>query len=478
MNYIKKYTLIVLTLIESTQQLHGSFNVTVLGTGYVGLVSGTCLAQIGHNVICADIDQDKINRISQGEIPIYETDLSDLVTQNMKKNRLHFSSNIPESIEKSDIIMIAVNTPSKENGQADLAALESAIASIAKHINNYKLIVIKSTVPIGTSNQIKILLDSLEITKSSFDLISNPEFLREGIALYDCLHPDRIVIGSTNKKATKIIKKLYKNLPEKTPIVVTDPTTSEAIKYASNTFLALKISFMNELANLCDATGAHASTIAYAMGLDKRISPEFLKPGPGFGGSCFPKDSFALVHMAKEHNVPFLTVQAALQANDFQKTVPLTKLKSLIGNLAGKKIAILGLAFKSNTDDVRYSPAIAIICALQQEGATIQTYDPQAMANMKKLYPQISYCSDSYEALTGVHAAIFLTDWSEFSALDLKKAGKLMFAKTVVDCRNILTPIDLIENGFEYQTIGNGGTKNNFFSYYFCPDLISRNVYR
>ncbi len=425
----------------------------------MGLVSGTCLAQMGNNVICTDIDQKKITRLARGKISIYEPGLPDLIHQNVQMKRLHFSHNSEESIKKSDIIIIAVNTPSQVNGQADLTALENAISFIADHINSYKLIVIKSTVPIGTHDRIKILLSQLKIPETLFDLVSNPEFLREGNAVCDFLYPDRVIIGSDKQKPINIMKSLYKNLPEKTPIVITDQTTAEAIKYASNTFLALKVSFMNELANLCDAIGAHVATIAYAMGLDTRISPHFLNPGPGFGGSCFPKDALALAHTAKEYNVPMLTVQATLEANRLQKNVPVAKLKNLIGDdLNGKKIALLGLAFKANTDDVRSSPAITIIDALQQEQAIIQTYDPQAIPNMKTLYPQLLYYTDPYDALTNADAAIILTEWPEFSILDLARVGELMHKKVFIDCRNILDHKDLIAHGFRYQTIGNGGS--------------------
>ncbi len=468
---MKKKIAIGISLIFLISPLYGSYNITILGTGYVGLVSGTCFAQMGHHVVCADINKKKIKQLSHGINPIYEPGLSELIKRNVQEKRLHFSSNLPESIEESDIIVIAVNTPSKENGQADLTALESALYLIAKHAHNYKTIVIKSTVPIGTNHQIKSRLDDFNLPESSYGLVSNPEFLREGSASCDCLYPDRVIIGSESQRATEIMKNLYKSLPKETHFVITDRTTAEAIKYASNTFLALKISFINELANLCDATGAHTATVTKAMGLDKRISPQFLKPGPGFGGSCFPKDSLALVHTAKEYNSHMLTVQAALQANNLQKTVPITKLRSLIGNdLSGKKIAILGLAFKANTDDIRYSSAITVIDTLLQEGAMIQAYDPKAIPNMKLLYPQLSYSDNSYDALRDAHAAIILTEWSEFSTLDLAKAGAIMADKIFIDCRNVLNQMDLVANGFRYQTIGNGGTRHIPISYFFCPD--------
>ena len=469
---MKKKIAIGISLIFLISPLYGSYNITVLGTGYVGLVSGTCFAQMGHHVVCTDINKSKIKQLSHGINPIYEPGLTDLIKRNVKGKRLQFSSSIPESIEKADIIVIAVSTPSKENGQADLAALESAFSVIINHMNNYKTIIIKSTVPIGTGNQIKTMLDSLNVPESSYDLVSNPEFLREGSASCDCLYPDRVIIGSERERAIETMKKLYENLPPKTPLVITDQTTAEAIKYASNTFLALKISFTNELANLCDATGAHTATVTRAMGLDKRISPQFLKPGPGFGGSCLPKDSLALIHTAKEHNTLMLTIQAALNANNLQKTVPVAKLRTLLGNdLRGKTISILGLAFKTNTDDIRYSSAITVIDTLLQEGAIIQAYDPKAIPNMKLLYPQLSYSDNSYDALRDAHAAIILTEWPEFSTLDLARAGELMANRIFVDCRNILDPKALITNGFRYQTIGNGGTRRITPTQFFCPDL-------
>lgn len=474
-------TLLMLAAISlCTTVVSESYRIGIIGTGYVGLVSGACLAQLGHSITCCDIDKNKIEMLENGHVPIYEPGLAELIKENRLKNNLHFSSNVKSCIKNNSILILAVNTPSKENGEANLSALYSAIHTIINHINEHKTIIIKSTVPIGTNKKINEKILSSGLLQSEFDLVSNPEFLREGTAVHDFMHPDRIVIGVSSDQAANTMEKLYSKFLPETPLIMTNVTTSETIKYASNTFLALKITFINELANLCDITGAKTSVVAQAMGLDQRISPYFLKPGPGFGGSCFPKDSQALAFTAQEINSPMLTVQALLQANEIQKNIPIKKLKKAIGeDLKNKKIAVLGLAFKANTDDIRYSPAINVINQLIAEGALVQTYDPEAMKNMRLLFPDIEYKNSSYEALENADAAIILTDWQEFKNLKIEKMAKIMTSKVIIDCRNILNIDALTSAEFQYQTIGQGSSRStrNCSYYYFCPDSYA-NAYR
>ncbi len=463
----------IVIIVSITFSSSAHYRIATIGTGYVGLVSGTCFAQMGHKVVCVDIDKEKITKLKNGVVPIFEPELKELIQKNVYEKRLTFSTKVASAIKDAEIIIIAVNTPSKTDGKADLSAVESVVHTITENINGYKLIIIKSTVPIGASSQIEDCILSRNISPEDFDLVSNPEFLREGSAVGDFLNPDRIVIGATSRKAKNIMKELYRALSPKKPIVFTDRITAEAIKYASNSFLALKITFMNELANLCDATGASVSEIAHAMGLDARISPYFLNAGPGFGGSCFPKDSLGLANMAREYNFPMLTVQALIKANEIQKGIPVIKLKQLLEDcLEGKTIAVLGLAFKANTDDIRFSPAITTIATLIKEGVHIRAYDPEAMNNMKKVFPQIYYSKNSYDAVENADAAIVLTEWKEFEQLDLAKIALLMAKKIIVDCRTIFNSVDLISNGFRYQTIGNGGTRKHIREYYFFPDLV------
>lgn len=436
--------------------------ITVIGTGYVGLVTGSCLAEFGNYVICADIDNQKINMLHNGVIPIYEPGLSEVVTRNLDSGRLMFTSNINAAIKNADVIFIAVGTPMDDDGSADLKAVETVIQTIAKNMNKYKVIVTKSTVPIGTGKKIEELMLKNNIHVKQFDIVSNPEFLREGCAVNDFLHPDRLVIGAESDNALAIMCKIYEPLiNNKTPYVFTNIVSAETIKYAANAFLSTKLSFINEIANLCDQTGADVQTVGFAMGLDHRISPYFLKPGPGFGGSCFPKDTQALLYMAKQHDVPLHTVQAALETNKLQQLIPFKKLKKLMNKsttgtdlLTNKTIAVLGLAFKSNTDDIRYSPAITTIASLIKEGARVKTYDPAAMENMQQLFPSITYCTSLYEAVTNADAIIIMTEWDEFKQMDLSKIAKLVKGKYIVDARNILNPLHLQELGFECDTIG------------------------
>ncbi len=445
---------------KSSYQQHEN-TITIIGTGYVGLVTGAGLAELGNTIICADIDSDKIFRLQQGKIPIYEPGLEKLVSHNVTANRLFFTDNIAQAIQEASIIFVAVNTPMSEDGAADLTAIRSVVQSIAQHINNYKIIVIKSTVPIGTGQQVRAMLEQQGVAPALFDIVSNPEFLREGCAVNDFLKPDRLVIGTESDKALTAICKVYEPLITRgTPHVLTNTVTAEITKYAANAFLATKISFINEIANLCDFVEADTQTVALALGLDNRINPKFLKFGPGFGGSCFPKDTEALLYTAQQHGINLYTVTAAIQANKVQQKKPAEKLFKLMKNyfpdenLAGKTVAILGLAFKANTDDIRYSPAIKTISLLLQQGINIKAYDPAAMQHMQQLFPTITYCPSLYEAVTDADAIIVMTEWDEFKQLDIDRITKLMKNHILVDARNILNPIMLKQKGFLCDTIG------------------------
>ena len=362
--------------------------ITIIGTGYVGLVSGAGLADIGNKVICADIAKEKIAALKLGIIPIYEPELDDLVSRNVKAGRLSFTDNVDDAILDADIIFIAVGTPMGDDGSADLAAVKSVTQAVATHMNKYKVICTKSTVPVGTGKWIRQLLREQKINDDMYDIVSNPEFLREGCAVNDFLRPDRIIIGVETNKAKEVMTSIYAPMiAQHTPVLFTDIATSETIKYASNGFLAIKISYINEIANFCKQAGANVYGVAKGMGMDKRIGSLFLNPGPGFGGSCFPKDCHALVHMADEQNTSVLVIKAALEANEFQKKLAVEKLKTIIGPLQGKTIAVLGLAFKANTDDVRYSPSITVINELLAQGAKVQAYDPAAEKTMQFVFP-------------------------------------------------------------------------------------------
>lgn len=430
--------------------------IAIIGTGYVGLVTGACLAEKGNSVICADINTAKINGLSQGIIPIHEDGLEHLVRKHSASGYLSFTNNVSHAIKQAHVIFIAVDTPMGENGAADLTAIGRVIGTIAENITDYKIIVTKSTVPIGTSSWIRYLLENdYNISSDMFDIVSNPEFLREGSAVQDFLYPDRIVIGTNSDIARAYMATIYQPfIADEVPFVWTNIVTAESIKYASNAFLALKISFINEMANLCDAMGADIEDIAYAMGLDKRISPLFLKAGPGFGGSCFPKDSAALLYMAQQKNMPFFTIEAAIHANNLQKHKPVQKLLKIMPLLEGKTIALLGLAFKANTDDVRYSPAITMIEDLLEQGAQLKLYDPAAMENMRALFPDLTYCTSIYETVTYADAVIIATEWDEFKKIDIAYLGQLMNNRVIIDSRNILDKQTLQNNNFIFDYIG------------------------
>jgi len=429
--------------------------IAVIGTGYVGLVTGIGLADFGNKVICVDIDRAKINMLNHGQIPIYEPGLKEIMDKNVREGRLSFSTDIANAIQRSEVIFIGVGTPPKENGEADLSYVESAVESIAENLNDYKVIVTKSTVPIGTNRWIKEKIIE-KSGKTNFNVISNPEFLREGKAVHDFFHPDRVVIGYESEKAKEIMKDVYRSLYLiETPFVFCNLETAELIKYASNAFLATKITFINQIANLCEAVGADVHVVAKAMGMDGRISPKFLHPGPGYGGSCFPKDTKALVQIGKRYGVEMSLVNEVIRANEEQKKRMVIKLERMLGNLKGKTIGILGLAFKAGTDDMRESPAIVIINELLKKGAKIKVHDPQAEENARKIFGDlIEHHDNEYKAMKDADALVILTEWNQYRSLDLEIASKLMKGNIILDTRNIFDPLKTRELGFVYEGVG------------------------
>lgn len=424
--------------------------IAVIGTGYVGLVAGACLADLGNEVTCLDIDEKKINSLSKGEIPIYEPDLEELVKKNINEQRLSFTTDSKKAIEDSKIIFIAVGTPQSDNGTAELKHVFQVAETIGKNANEPKIVVDKSTVPIGTAKKVKEKI--MEFSKHKVDVVSNPEFLREGSAVKDFLEPDRVVIGSTNPEAAKTIEELYK--PLNCEILITSPESAEMIKYASNAFLATKISFINEIANLCERVNADVEEVAKGMGSDKRIGKQFLNAGAGYGGSCFPKDVQALQKIAQDNDLTFKIVRETENVNKTQKVIPVVKLKKELDSLKDKKIVLLGLAFKPNTDDMREASSIEIIKELQKEKANVIAIDPVAEKNAKKIFPDLK-CGDSpYDAAKGADAFILVTEWNEFKELDFEKIGKEMNSKILIDGRNFYDKNSLINLGFKYVGVG------------------------
>jgi len=430
--------------------------ITVIGTGYVGLVSGAGISDFGHRVTCADIIESKIKLLKNGEIPIYEPGLYELVDRNVNAGRLSFTTNVDEAIQQADVIFIAVGTPQSDNGEANISAVESVARSIGKNLNSYKVICTKSTVPVGTGNIICELIRENMVDGGEFDYVSNPEFLREGSAVKDFLWPDRVVIGASSIKAFNIMKDVYSPLYiNEKPILHTNVATAEMIKYAANAFLALKISYINEVANLCEAVGADVHLVAKGMGQDGRISPKFLHPGPGFGGSCFPKDTQAFATLSRKKGVPMNTIDAAITTNNIQKKRMVEKLKNLIGgDFSGKTIGILGLAFKPNTDDVRESSSIEMIQSILDGGGKVKAYDPIANKSMQHIFPDLNYVHSWEETCDGVEAMVIMTEWNEFRGMDLKKLKKLMKTPLVLDTRNILSMDKLSEYGFQFDNVG------------------------
>ena len=432
--------------------------VTIIGTGYVGLVTGTCLADFGLSVTCVDQDETKISLLNSGGVPIYEPNLAPLIKKNVSAGRLTFTTDLEKAVKESKVIFIAVGTPSNDDGSANLVQIEEVAKQIALSINNYKVIVNKSTVPVGTARKIEEIINSSSPSplKHPFDVVSNPEFLREGSAVYDFTHPDKVVIGTESPKALKIMQEIYRPLYLiDTPFVMTNPETAELIKYACNAFLATKITFINEIANLCDKVGADVHQIAKAMGLDGRISPKFLHPGPGYGGSCFPKDTEALYHFASTCGYDFKLLKGVISANKRQRELMVEKIKHLLGeDLKGKTIGILGLAFKQNTDDIRESASIDIIKILLKEGAHIRCFDPLAMDNSRKIIPNLTYCQDEYETAEHCDALVIATEWNQFRNLDLLKIKKLLKSPILLDLRNLYESSQVKVLGFIYEGVG------------------------
>jgi UDPglucose 6-dehydrogenase len=430
-------------------------HIAVIGTGYVGLVTGACFAEFGVDVTCVDVDEGKIERLLNGVMPIYEPGLEQLVAKNSQAGRLRFTTDVRQAVEQALVIFLAVGTPPNSDGSPDLSFVEAAAFSVADYMNGYKVIVTKSTVPIGTGEHLRKLIAERKKTKATFGVVSNPEFLREGAAINDFMRPDRVVIGSRDEEAIAIMKDLYRPLYLiEAPFVITSLEAAELTKYAANAFLATKVSFINEIANLCDKIGCDVHDVARAIGMDKRIGSKFLHPGPGFGGSCFPKDTRALSSVARQFDCAALIVDAVIEVNQRQGELMLSKIGTLVGKLEGKTIAVLGLAFKPETDDMREAPALAIIRSLIADGAKVRAYDPVAMSEAKKLLSDIEYADDEYAAVTGADALVFVTEWNQFRALDLARIRDLMATPKVADLRNIYDPEDMKELGFQYVGVG------------------------
>lgn len=433
-------------------------HISVIGTGYVGLVTGVCFAEFGLDVTCVDKDEKKIRLLKRGAVPFYEPGVEEFLQRNLKAGRLHFTTDMRDAIDSSLVIFIAVGTPPRGDGSVDMRYIEDVAKEIAKHIKSYKVIVTKSTVPVGTGDKLRDLISKNLKENVDFDIVSNPEFLREGAAIEDFLRPNRVVIGASSAQAIAIMKDLYRPLYLiETPFVITNIRTAELIKYASNAFLATKISFINEIANLCEDVGADVQTVAKAMGLDQRIGPKFLHAGPGFGGSCFPKDTLALLQMAKENGTRLGIVEAVVKANEYQRERCVRKIKEMMGGVKGKTVSILGLSFKPNTNDMRESSSVYIINELLKSGARIRAYDPAAMEEAKRIFSKrITHCKDAYDAVKGADALVIVTEWNQFRNLDLKKIKRYLRGRFFFDLRNIYEPDKLIKMGFIYSSTGRG----------------------
>ena len=429
--------------------------IAVVGTGYVGLVTGAGLADFGNDVTCVDIDAKKIEALNKGLIPIYEPGLDNLVSKNVGEGRLRFSTDIPAAIRDARAIFIAVGTPPKPDGSADLRYVEEVARTIAKHMNGPKLVITKSTVPIGTGRMIERIVAESG-TEHKVSVVSNPEFLREGSAIEDFMKPDRVVIGASDEESAELMREIYAPLHSlEIPFVVTNVESAELIKYAANGFLAAKITFINEIAQVCEKVGANVHDVAVGMGLDTRIGPKFLQAGPGFGGSCFPKDTSSMADIARKHGYEFQIMEAVLRVNDDIKQRMVTKIvESVGGSVKGKTIALLGLAFKPETDDMRDSPTIPIIKGLQKMGAAIRAYDPQAMENCESIFDNVTYCDDAYATAEGADALVLATEWNEFRALNFDRIRKAMKAPNLIDLRNVYDPQRMRNLGFHYTSVG------------------------
>ncbi|MFA5500580.1 MAG: UDP-glucose/GDP-mannose dehydrogenase family protein [Candidatus Omnitrophota bacterium] len=430
-------------------------NICIIGSGYVGLVTGACFADLGNNVICVDNNESKIVKLKKGIMPIYEPGLDELVKRNVKEGRLLFSSKLREGVKRSEVIFISVGTPSKDNGDADLTYVENVAREIALAMPSYRLIVEKSTVPVNTGEWVEHTINVFNKRKIKFDVASNPEFLKEGSAIDDFMNPDRIVVGVRSKKAADMLRELYK--PLKAQIVVTDIKSAELIKHASNSFLATKISFINAVANICDKVGADIADVARGMGLDRRISKDFLNAGIGFGGSCFPKDLAAFIHIAEKIGYDFGLLKEVFNVNKEQKKLAIKKIEGLLWNLPKKTVGILGLSFKPGTDDLREAPSLEIIDTLLKEGVRVKVYDPVSMGKAREhLKGNVRFCKDAYETAKDSDCLVVATEWNEFKELDFKKVKKLMRQAVVVDGRNIYDPLEMKKLGFRYVGMGRG----------------------
>lgn len=432
-------------------------NIAIIGTGYVGLVTGAGLADFGNEVVCVDIDEQKISALKRGEIPIYEPGLDTLVAKNVEEGRLRFTTELPDAIRASRVIFIAVGTPQASDGAADLRYVEQVARSIAEHMDGPKIVVTKSTVPTGTGQMIEKILEETPHQHRAV-VVSNPEFLREGSAIEDFMKPERVVLGCKDPEAVAIMKEIYAPLHSlEIPFVVTSVESAELIKYASNGFLALKISFINEVARLCELTGADVQDVARGMGLDSRIGQKFLQAGPGFGGSCFPKDTAALADIARKAGTHFNLIETTIAVNEAVKARMVDKVEAAVGDLNGKTIGVLGLAFKPETDDMRESPSIPLLQGLKERGAVIRAYDPEAMEQAAAIFDGIEFCDDAYETAKDCDALVIVTEWNEFRALNLERIRDVVRKPMIIDLRNVYDPKRMRDRGFEYVSIGRGG---------------------
>lgn len=426
--------------------------VCMIGAGHVGLVSGACFADLGNEVICVDVDKEKIDKLKKGVIPFFEPELEELVRKNAEDGRLSFTTNLEKGVKESEVIFIAVGTPPRENGEADLSYVEDVSRKIAEAMEEYKIVVEKSTVPVKTGEWVRRTIKLNNIHGVDFDVVSNPEFLREGSAIYDFMHPDRLVIGVESERAEKVMRELYE--PLKASLIVTDIKSAEIIKHASNSFLALKISYINAIANICERVGADVEKVAQGMGLDKRIGQSFLKAGIGYGGSCFPKDVAAFIRIAGESGYDFELLKVTEKINRGQREQFLKKIKESLWTLNNKTIGVLGLAFKPDTDDVREAPSLKIIEQLQAEGAKVKAFDPAATETARTILKNIEYYADPYKVAEGSDCLLILTEWEEFKNLDLKRIKSLLKNPLIIDGRNIYAPRELKNMGFTYVGVG------------------------
>lgn len=440
--------------------------IAVIGTGYVGLVSGTCLSDFGHEIVCVDNNAEKINSLRKGEIPIYEPGLADLVIRNSYYKRLSFTMDIKSAVQENTVIFIAVGTPPADDGSADLQFVMEVAKEIGEHMDGYKVVVDKSTVPVGTGRKVKQVIREVLDKRGvdyNFDVVSNPEFLREGCAIQDFTHPDRVVIGAESEKAADIMKEVYRVLYiNETPFLMTSIETAELVKYASNAFLATKISFVNELTELCEKVGADIQHVTRGMGMDGRIGSKFLHAGPGYGGSCFPKDTKALSKIAKDNGCTLSIVSSTIEANEAQKLKMVDKIIEAMGDVKGKSLGILGLAFKPNTDDMREAPSITILNELARRGARFKVYDPEAFKEarwrLENINDKIEYCGNEYDALGDVEALVLITEWNQFRNLNLGRVREIMKGNYFFDLRNIYDPLRVTTEGFKYYSVGRAST--------------------